>query len=183
MASQVFSFCHFHLLRLLRAQPGVFAALSISSLFVIGGSLVYLQQWQSFNNTTLELAELRANKSQALAKAHVDVNANHIPLALPGFQSAALVNTFHQLAQENKFPLNEVSYALDDSANQPYLRYRVTLTVASTYPVIRRFVDQIGTHLPNVALDAISCAREDIAIVELNCDLVFSAIFAKDGLG
>lgn len=180
MSSKFLSFCRFHLFRLLRAQPGLFAALTIISLATVFSVLGYIQQWQQADSAEFQLSELRAKVKQTQSELISAEALTHAPLALPVFNSAQLVHRFHQLAAENKLPLGEISYSLDDSANQPYLRYRVTLTVSTSYPVIRHFVDQISAALPHVALDTISCAREDIGVVNLNCDLVFSAIFKKD---
>jgi Tfp pilus assembly protein PilO len=179
MSSQFFFFCRFHVFRLLRAQPGVFGALIFSSILVVLASVMYLQQWQQVNLQAQQLSELSA---QAKQQATVTLLA---PVAqasfdFPVFHSAKLVDAMTQLAAESKLPINEVSYGLDDNANQPYLRYRVSLTVISTYPSIRHFVDQISVTLPHVALDMISCGREGISAAQLKCELVFSAIFRKE---
>jgi hypothetical protein len=46
-------------------------------------------------------------------------------------------------AESSKLSLDEISFSLDENANQPYLRYHATLTVSSGYPAIRRFLDQV----------------------------------------
>lgn len=183
MSLKLLSFYRFHLFRLLRAQPGLFAALAIASLATVFSALAFVHQWQQADSAEFQLGQLRAKEKQGQSELNAAEVPTHAALALPVFDSAKLVNSFHQLAAENKLALGEISYALDDSANQPYLRYRVTLAVSTSYPVIRHFVDSLSADLPHVALDGISCAREDIGAVNLNCDLVFSSIFKKDGHG
>jgi hypothetical protein len=98
---------------------------------------------------------------------------------LTAFENTQLVDVLNRVAEESKLSLDEVSFVLDENANQPYLRYRATLTVSSTYPTIRRFLDQVRTSQPDISLDSITCTRDDIATVELTCDLVLSAFYRK----
>lgn len=183
MPLSLFSFCHFQIIRLLRAQPRVFAALVMSLIALTGAGAGYMTQWQQFNLATQELRALQANAKPPGAALLSDKPARQVPSDLPVFESASLMKALSRIAGQIKLPLNEISYALDDNTSQPFLRYHVTLTVTSAYPVIRRFVDELHVGLPNVTLDAISCARADIAAANLTCDLVFSAFFRKDALG
>lgn len=183
MSSQFFSYCRFHLFRLLRAQPGVVGVLIFSTLALVLVSLATLQQWQQLHQQEQQLLELRAQSRQHPAAAALAKPAFTTPTIYPAFHSAQLADTFNQLATEAKLSLDEVSYGLDDNANQPYLRYRVTLVVTATYPLIRQFADQIALTLPHVSLDTISCTREDIGAIHLSCELAFSAIFRKETNG
>jgi Tfp pilus assembly protein PilO len=180
MSSQFLFFCRFHVIRLLRAQPVVIGALILSSIFVVLASLSYLQQWQQLNLQAQQLSELRAQSKQLQTTATLATPVTQASFDFPPFHSAKLVDAMTQLAFDSKLPINEVTYGLDDNANQPYLRYRVSLTAISSYPVIRRFVDQIPVTLPHVALESISCGREGIAATLLKCELAFSAIFKKE---
>jgi hypothetical protein len=98
---------------------------------------------------------------------------------LPEFDSAQLVDALHDVANDIKLPIDEVSYALENTAGQPYLRYRVTLSVTANYPTIRKFADTFRKQAEHVSLDTISCSREDIAATTLNCDLGLSAFYRK----
>ncbi|WP_188567707.1 GspMb/PilO family protein [Undibacterium terreum] len=98
---------------------------------------------------------------------------------LPRFDSAQLVEALHRVAEEVKLPADEISYALEGNENQAYLRYRVTLSVTASYPVIRKFAEHFQAQLPNVSLDSISCTRDDIAATALSCDLGLSAFYQK----
>ncbi|HEY8023538.1 MAG TPA: hypothetical protein VIF60_03160 [Burkholderiaceae bacterium] len=102
---------------------------------------------------------------------------------LPEFDNTSLVKVLNHLAGETKLTLDEVSFALDDNANQPFLRYRATLTVSSGYPTIRRFLDQVHAELPQASLDSIVCTRDDITTLEPTCDLIFSAFYRKPSGG
>jgi len=88
-----------------------------------------------------------------------------------------------QIAAEASLPLDEVDYSLEAGGNQPYMRYRIKMTVVATYPVIRRFVIDATSALSNVDLDAITCRRNDISTGVLSCDLALSAFFRKDANG
>jgi len=146
--------------------------------FCVAAALVCLQQWRQAEVITLELNSLRGHAPKAFVPTQSGRPVDDA-MILPAFDSAALVDTFNYLATNAGLPVDEVSYALEDGTAQPYLRYRVTLTVASNYPTIRGFVDQLKTELPHVALDSISCSRDDIAQASLSCDLAFSAFFQK----
>jgi Tfp pilus assembly protein PilO len=102
---------------------------------------------------------------------------------LPWFQSAQLVEQIGNAAADSGLTLDEVGYVLEEGANRPYLRYRVSLTIAASYPAIRRFASNVTTSLPHVDLDSINCKRSDIQVTPLTCDLAFSAFFRKDGHG
>ncbi|MBA5689981.1 hypothetical protein [Rugamonas apoptosis] len=111
------------------------------------------------------------------------VAASSAAFALPWFESATLAQQFNRAATAAGLPVDEVGYVLEEGADQPFIRYRVSMTVSASYPAIRRFVDNIGATLSHVDLDAISCTRPDIMVVPLTCELAFSAFFRKDGHG
>jgi hypothetical protein len=180
MSSYFLPFCRFHLYRLFQEQPVAFVALLASGLALMLATLVWFGQWQRAEEA--EQAVRLASQHPEFASASPNlVLAQQV--ALPGFDSAQLVSALHQVAAAAKLPIDEVSFVLDDTANQPYLRYRVKLTVSATYPVIRRFVDRFRSELMHVSLDAITCARSDIVDVKLTCDLALSAFYRKSGHG
>jgi Tfp pilus assembly protein PilO len=183
MPLQYVSYCQFHLRRLWRLQMPTFLALAAAMLALAVCALVLLTQWIDAHAAAQELAELRANGKAAQTAREAERTAGLPQAQLPAFQSAPLVRNLHQLAEDAGVPLDEVAYSLDDSANQPFLRYRITLSVSAAYPAIRRFNKQVDAMLANVSLDSIKCARDDIASKELNCDLVYSAFFRKDAHG
>ncbi|HTD02724.1 hypothetical protein [Undibacterium sp.] len=171
----------FHVIKFWRAQPLVFLMLALSSLIALAAAAMYLLQWQQAKLASAELNEVRAHRLTSRA-ANVAVADSPIPF-LPPFSSAQLLHTLNKVASDTKLPIDEVGYVLDDGAAQPYLRYRVTLRVAASYPVIRTFINQLNAELSNVALDAISCSRDDIVQAELTCDVAFSAFFHKEARG
>lgn len=98
---------------------------------------------------------------------------------LPLFAAAQFTGQFHSTAGDVGLALDEVNYTLEESASQPFVRYRITLGVQTQYSEIRRFVAALSNDLPNTSLDAIRCARANSGPAKLSCDLVFSAFFAK----
>ncbi|MYM67703.1 hypothetical protein GTP45_12775 [Pseudoduganella sp. FT55W] len=117
------------------------------------------------------------------AAAPAMVAASSIERDLPIFSSASLTADFHALAADVKLPLDEVSYTLDSSANQPFLRYRVTLSVKTGYPEIRKFVAAMMAEFSNVTLDNVRCSKENAVATLLSCQLGFSAFYRKAGHG
>jgi hypothetical protein len=179
MPSHFLPYCEFHLLRLFRAQLGVFTALLASGVSLLLAIVLCLVQWQK-----AEKAE-QAEQATRLASQHtVPRRASSEPVvmaqtALPAFRSGELVTALNLIADATKLPVNEVLFVLDDTSDQPYLRYRVTLKVLGSYPVIRRFTDRFRRESAHVSLDSITCSREGAASVALTCDLAFFAFYRK----
>jgi hypothetical protein len=182
MNSPIFSFLAFHALRLLRSQPLVLAAAGLSLATALLAGVAWLGQWQHARASARQLHELLVAGKPAIAASPAGALAASVP-KLPRFSSAELVETVNQVAADIGLPVDEISYTLDESPSQPYLRYHVTLSSAASYPLMRRFVDGMAMNLPHAVLDSISCSRDDIAVAALSCDLSFSAFFMKDGHG
>lgn len=166
----------FHGRRLIQAQPLLCAAVGLS--FILGVTAV------SFYASLLGSISRAETLQRTLSKADRPVTPAGKPVVLPfqsllPFNGAQVLDTLNQVADETTLPLVEVSFVLDDSVNQPYLRYRASLTATASYATIRRFVDQVHANLMDVSLDAISCTRKDIRDVVLACDLRFSAFYRR----
>jgi hypothetical protein len=168
--------CRFHFRRLLRAQRGAFFALLMTGILIVSSLAIYIQQWHGADTAEREWRSLNEHFRDKNRSANRD---NTVLPVLTAFENTQLVDVLNRVAEESKLSLDEVSFVLDENANQPYLRYRATLTVSSSYPTIRRFLDQVRTSQPDISLDSITCTRDDIATVELTCDLVLSAFYRK----
>ncbi|MDQ1813306.1 hypothetical protein RBA41_08320 [Massilia sp. CCM 9210] len=179
MLSTCLLFCRFHLSLLIRQRPRTVALLAAFVLLLIGSGVVLLAQWQRVRVAQERVAGLRAHVVTDQVKRD-DVVDSLAPLDLPSFQSSAAIAKFSELAVASGLILNEVSYVLEENNSQPYLRYRFTLTVVSTYPQVRSLVEQLHHDVPHFTMDSIRCRRSDIAVVELSCDLVLSGFFQKD---
>jgi len=147
-----------------------------SAIGLITALAVYGEQSQSEGKLLQESRQIKEKLKQTpqLSDQQKDMRGD-----LPAFESAGLVKVLNRLAGEAKLSLDEVSFVLDDNANQPFLRYRATLTVSSGFPVIRRFLDQVRAEQPQVSLDSIVCTRDDITTAQPTCDLIFSAFYRK----
>lgn len=183
MTSGMFAFCRFHLLRLFHAQPVLSLVVISAATGLLAASLVWLAETQALASARQQLLQLRGQSSRVEAAQHAAPPAKSIVPVLPWFDSANLVGQFSHVADDAKLPFDEVAYVLEEGGNQPYLRYRVTMTVSAAYPVIRRFADDVAATLSNVDLDTIACQRADVATPVLSCELAFSAFFRKDGHG
>lgn len=178
-----FSFLRFHFLRLFSAQPLVVGGLVSAAFSALVASFVYWHEASLVRAEAHILSELRSRtRAGDLASKQPTAPAFVAP-ALPWFQGADMVAKLNRIADNAALPVDEVGYELDVGTNQPYMRYRVTMTVTASYPAIRRFTRDVTAAMNNVDLDAISCTRSDINVVALNCDLGFSAFFRKDAHG
>ncbi len=170
---------HFH--RLFRTRPRFVVAIVVSSLTLISATLAVAQQWYTLQSADEDF-QLAIQQSKHTSKKLV-ATVSPLREALPDFDSAQLVDTLHQAAEDVKLPIDEISYALEENSSQPYLRYRVTLSVTANYPTIRKFADRFRQQASQVSLDTISCSREDITAKALNCDLGLSAFYRKAARG
>lgn len=98
---------------------------------------------------------------------------------LPVFDSAIFTSEFHAIAQDAGLATDELVYVLENSAAQPYQRYRITMEVKSAYPGLRKFVAALNSAQPHVTLDTLRCRRESASTEQLVCQLAFSAFFRK----
>ncbi|MFS2002657.1 hypothetical protein ACEN9F_03430 [Duganella sp. CT11-25] len=183
MILDIFPFLRFHFLRLFAAQPLALLALSLAAFAVIVTSIVYWHEASLIAAENDGLAELRGQAKLNGANRNRIASIAFVAPSLPWFQGTDLAAQLSRIADNASLPVDEVSYSLDEGANQPYMRYHVTMTVTATYPAVRRFVRDVTAILHNVDLDAISCKRSDINIAPLSCDLAFSAFFRKEAHG
>ncbi|MBJ7311479.1 hypothetical protein [Rugamonas violacea] len=183
MTSGMFAFCRFHLLRLFHAQPVLSLVVMFNGVAALAALLIWMGETHAVASAQQQLLQLRGQSQRLEAGQRAAPPAKPIAPVLPWFDSASLVGQFSHIAGEAKLPLDEVAYVLEEGGNQPYLRYRVTMTVSAAYPVIRRFADDVAATASNVDLDTIACQRADVSTPVLSCELAFSAFFRKDGHG
>jgi len=180
MSLVIFPYCRFHLFRWSRAYPIVFWLVVASAFVLVITSALW--GFQTLGAVESESAILRLSQKQSTSSPSPDMGPV-MQNELPEFNSAQFVATLNHLAELTAMPIDDVAFNLDDTANLPYLRYRVKLSTAAIYPVIRSFVDRLRGELSNVSLDAISCARPDIGEAELTCELALSAFYRKSPHG
>lgn len=90
---------------------------------------------------------------------------------LKAFRSSHLLTILEEGASSANIKLDEISFAIDDSPNQPYVRYRASFTVLSRYPIIRKFISEILAGSEGVVLDTVTCHREDVNAADVRCDI------------
>jgi hypothetical protein len=98
---------------------------------------------------------------------------------LPPLDSAVLAEALQQAATESNLKLDEISYSLDASPAQPFLRYRTSLLLTAKYSNIRNFVSRFQRKLEQTSLDSISCKRTAIDDAELSCEIAVSTFYRK----
>jgi len=180
MQANWFSWCRFHLLRLARMHPLGLTSTVLLAAMSVGAGLFWLSLVRHEAIVRHDIANATKSLSQPVSLSSQTGNGR---IDLPRFEPNKLVEAINRLALDTKLPLDEVSFVLEDNHNQPYLRYRATLSVSSRYPAIRRFLDALEAEEPQVALDAISCERDDISTAETNCDVNLSAFYRRQEHG
>ncbi|QNM94823.1 hypothetical protein [Chitinimonas koreensis] len=160
--------------RIAVSAPAGTLALLASLALLIGAGIAYAAQAHVQRQLQTELQRLPDRPATAANKPGLSDR-----LDLPDFQPMALPGELDAAAHATGLEFGEVSYVLEKAASQGFLRYRATLKVTSSYPVIRRFVDRLQARQPHLALTAINCSKDDIGIGELDCELSLSAFFRK----
>jgi hypothetical protein len=180
MQFQLLPFLLFHLRRYVARQTAQFALLALSALAMLTALVVSMGLSQAQADALARNAYL---KSQQGADQQAVAVAPNAAVSLRAFDSAQAVKDFDDIADRSGISVTELTFTLDEGKTQPFLRYRASMTVAANYLAIRRFVDQVGTDVPDVSLDTISCSRKALDDPILNCDLVFTEFFKKDDRG
>ncbi|UGQ48751.1 hypothetical protein [Massilia endophytica] len=126
-----------------------------------------------------EQEALRALRQSPRPPASASPAAASAAVPLPQFDSADFAHRFLGTARDVGLVTDEVGYTLETPPGQPYWRYRISLSVKTGYPQVRRFVAALASEMPFVALDAIRCTRENIGASALACELTFSAFFRR----
>lgn len=180
MSHKLVPLCRFHYFRLLHAAPWQLVSILIGCMMLTMATVLGLWLSQVHADAEIQNAVLTKKARSSLA---AGATVKQTYPVFQDFQSARLVHALNFLATRTGVPLTSVSYTLDEGGNHPYLRYRATLKVTSSYLSIREFIDGVRNGLQDVALDSISCTRENIKAVALNCELGFSAFYRKGSGG
>lgn len=174
-----FLYVHFYFAQARRAHGWAFVTLLACFLAALFSAAV----WLAIRERAIEVS---AERMRLVQRPATPVRTPQIRISepeLPVFVASQAVGTFTTTAQDVGLPIDEVTYALEGDNDQPYRRYRISMSVKTGYPEVRRFVAALATGMPNVALDAIRCARENAAAPALGCQLVFSAFYRRDRSG
>lgn len=183
MNSGIVSFLRFHFFHMLYGRPISAVLALVTALFLASSIGAWVVASRQLESASLQLAQLRERTIKSSAESRKPDLAPGVNPALPWFQSGQLSDRLRRVADDAGVPYDEVTYSLEEDFQQPFLRYRIGMTVAGGYPAVRRFVDGVAATLTNTELDAITCKRADIATVPLSCELAFSAFFRKDARG
>lgn len=167
---------------MVRSHPRAASLLALCVALGVVATVVLAAQASRAQAAQALLAQLRSTAAPAQA-ARAPVAATLTAPELPPFNSAQLVAALNETATDSGLVLDEVAYTLDNNSNQPYMRYRITMSLNATYPLVRRLTEQLHLNVPHLTLDAINCSRKDIVVAELNCDVVMSGFFRKERHG
>lgn len=173
------AFLRFHVARLFTLQPFIFSALVLVCVgLILAGSIFVHFRWEH-KAALAEWKSLQALASTVRTATAAAPSDKKPDRDLPEFDNVLLVQSLNEFAEDNQLPLGEVSYALDESVNQPYLRYRILLKVAASYPRIRKFSEQFTAEMSNASLDSINCSRSSNTALVTTCDLAFSVFYRR----
>ena len=166
----------FYCFRFWRLQRGMTSMICIFVFLNVVLALVYGQY--HYRSETLH-DQISYVKKETLVRAQLALSQEQKDIVLPAFDNAKLIAVVHQVAEESRMPVDEITYVLDANAGQPFFRYHINLSVDASYPVVRHFVEQLQRLQPQISLDGISCRKDDIGVKALNCDLSLSAFYRK----
>jgi hypothetical protein len=129
--------------------------------------------YYSANQSALLDARREANTLSKWGQSVATTQASGVreSVDLKAFRSSHLLSLLEQSASSAAVKLDEISFAVDDAPNQPYVRYRATFSVIARYPTIRKFISGILAGSEGVVLDTVSCRREDVSAVDVRCDI------------
>jgi hypothetical protein len=163
--------------RLARTQPGLcFASAGALALFLLAGMWLASAS-RARDDAEVQLAALQREWRTLPATMPAAISMRRP--SLQPFNSAQVVDVLNKAGVKAGLAFKEVGFTLDDSKDNPYLRYQIALTVSANYLAIRRFTDTVHASLPDVALDSIRCSRESISAHLLKCDLTFSSFYRR----
>lgn len=165
----------FHSLQLWRFRPALLAALLISSALLVISTGSYLVNTHRLTGAQGALAPPSRIPVQASAGSPAAVK----PLALPPFDSVILVSAIEQASVSMKVSTDELTFALEEGAGQPYRRHRASFTALGRYPQIRAAIASILREVPYSSLDSMKCMRNDIGELDVSCSVTLSAFYRR----
>ncbi|WP_342120719.1 GspMb/PilO family protein [Pseudoduganella sp. OTU4001] len=179
--SLIFSRINFHLRALWRQHRAAVMALAIAASAAVATAVAWAGAALENQRQEAVVASLRAARVRTISAPipSQSVASRQSAPDLPKFSSQDFTAQFHETAIGVGLPVDEVAYTLEQGERQPYMRYRVTLTVKGRYIEVRKFVAALAAEMPHVTLDSVHCARESTPPQQLSCDLGFSAFFHK----
>lgn len=166
----------FYLLKLWRWQPVAVTVMGGALLAAAVSAIVLAYAAETLGAARADVQRLRPHNA---APAVVATSVPSAGADLPAFDSAAFTAEFHSIAKDVGLSTDELVYVLENSAAQPFQRYRITLEVKSGYPEVRKFMAALNSAQPHVVLDSLRCRREDAMTASLTCQMAFSAFFRK----
>lgn len=147
----------------------------IAAILILYGRLFYLidEQKKDVHEAIKQVQIVREEKQRSASASQALIQLRH-------FENSSLVSTLNSVARETGVPVNEISFELDEQSGPTFLRYQISFSTSSRYPLLRRMMQSLHTKIPQLALDHISCARDDIVVADLQCNLTLSAYFKRD---
>jgi hypothetical protein len=176
MHSSFFSRARFDLQRCVRARPIATLCLGTAAVLLMLSAFL---RWEQIQRGHAVRARLDALRLQSGIEPLLTRKSDDAP-ELPTFRSSELVDALEHAGRGSGLVMTDISYSLDASPTRPYLRYQVSLSMVGTYPLVRRFIDDVALEMPHLILDSISCSRDGIAATRPVCDLSFSTFYRKD---
>lgn len=175
-----FASLHFYSRRCYRLHP-ILSLWSLALAIALVVSLILFAHLRYVVESQQREVHEAVRKVQVVREEKLRIDAANQPVVqLSHFESSGLVSILNTVAREAGVPIEEISYVLDEQGDQPFRRYQINFSTASRYPLLRRMIQSLQSKISQLSLDGISCTRDDIVVVELQCSLTLSAYFKKD---
>ncbi|KQZ32565.1 hypothetical protein [Duganella sp. Root1480D1] len=158
----------FVLRRMLAAYRLPFALAASAVVLLATAIAFYVAETSALQAARLEAFDLSKQEQAAAEQAR---RATPAKIDLKAFRSSHLLAILEHGASSANVKLDEISFAVEDSPNQPFVRYRASFQVLSRYPTVRKFISEILSGSEGVVLDTVSCRREDINAADVRCDI------------
>lgn len=147
------------------------------ALLILLGTFAWMSAAQARRNTAqAELGRLQSTLERKPAPAMLRSAHPNLPAPTPVHLVAAL----HESAGIAGLDLQDVAFSWENSASQPYIRYRAAFSLTTTYAGARKFIAAMLAQGSNIMLDELSCARKEERNRALSCDFTFSELYGPE---
>jgi hypothetical protein len=166
------NFVRFHVQRAIALHPFLVSAFSLATVGLLFSIGYFISQQAALRSAIATSVMLSGAKTVA-------PDAVPVGAALPEFHTVPLVRAIVLAAEASETSVSEIKFAFEDSATQPFVRYRASFSLVGKYFGIRAFIEDVRSALPFAYLDALHCSREDAGVTEVTCEMTITAVYSR----
>lgn len=112
----------------------------------------------------------RAADRPAPADPQADLQAFYGALAQPA-DAPDLLRRLHRVAHDQGLVLDQADYRPVPDSDGRFTRYQIQLPAKGTYPEIRRFLVQVSSDVPGLAVDSVNFQRQQIGDAQVDAQI------------